>query len=142
MDWYFLDLVLPDARRRASSILDRLEPLWTRVRTTPRRTLLLAGLSIVLLLTALIVLLSSGSGSDVPSNEFMGFYCPACDRYFELSHRQFKRLWDRHDFQTDPERHTLAFKCDKCGKLTAVRTDKPPPGSLPAGAPALTGPAR
>jgi predicted RNA-binding Zn-ribbon protein involved in translation (DUF1610 family) len=126
MDWYFLDLVLPDARRRVWSLLDRLDPLWDRVRTTPRRTFLLAGLSAVLLLTALIVSVSSRSGNDVPTNEFVGFYCPACNQYFELSHRQFKRLWDRHDFKTDPERHTLAFKCDKCGKLTAQRADKPP----------------
>ncbi len=129
MDWYFLDLILPDARRRAWGMLDRLDPLWTRVRAMPRRTLLLAGLSAALLLVALIVYWSH-SGSDVPNNEFVGFYCPACDRYFELSHRQFKRVWDRHDFKTDPERHTLAFKCDKCGKLTAVRADRPPGAPL------------
>jgi predicted RNA-binding Zn-ribbon protein involved in translation (DUF1610 family) len=132
MDWYFLDLVLPNARRRVWGLLDRLDPLWTRLRATPRRTLLLVGLSATLLLAALIVTLSSGSGSDVPSNEFVGFYCPACDHYFELSHRQFKRLWDRHDFQTDPAKHTLTFKCDQCGKLTAQRADRPPAASPPA----------
>jgi predicted RNA-binding Zn-ribbon protein involved in translation (DUF1610 family) len=128
MDWHFLDLVLPDARRRVGSVFERLEPVWARVRATPRRTVLLAGLSAILLLAALIVTVRSGSGGDVPSNEFIGFYCPACDRYFELSHRQFKRLWDRHDFKTDPEGHTMLFKCDKCGKLTAQRADRPPAG--------------
>ena len=131
MDWYFLDLVLPDARRRVWSILDRLDPLWTRLQAIPRRTLMLGGLSAALLLAALIVLVSFGPGDDVPSNEYVGFHCPACNRYFELSHRQFKRVWDRHDFKTDPEQHTLVFKCDKCDKLTAVRADKPPAGSSP-----------
>jgi predicted RNA-binding Zn-ribbon protein involved in translation (DUF1610 family) len=128
MDWYFLDLVLPDVRRRAGSLLGRLDPLWNRVRQAPRRTPLLVGLSVALLLAALIVFAASGPGSDAPTTEYMGFYCPACNHYFELSHRQFKHLWDRHDFRTDPATHKLTFKCDQCGKLTAVRADKPPEG--------------
>jgi len=126
MDWYLLDLVLPNARPRMRAAWDALEPLRARVRAAPRRALVLASVAALLLLTALILTARSGPDDDVPANEFVGFYCPTCNQYFELSHRQFKRLWDAHEFKSDPVRQTLVFKCAKCGKLTAVRADKPP----------------
>ena len=126
MDWYLLDLVLPNARRRIRAVWDALEPLRARVRAAPRRTLVLAGAAGLLLSAALLVTARSGPGDEVPTNEFVGFYCPGCDRYFELSHRQFKQLWDAHEFKSSARQQTLVFKCAKCGKYTAVRADKPP----------------
>jgi predicted RNA-binding Zn-ribbon protein involved in translation (DUF1610 family) len=74
----------------------------------------------------LIVATRSWSGDEVPADQFLGFYCPACQRSFELSHRQFRALWDRHEFKLADGRRALVFKCRYCGKLTAVRVDKPP----------------
>jgi predicted lysophospholipase L1 biosynthesis ABC-type transport system permease subunit len=62
MNWYVLDLVLPNARRRVQAVVDRLEPVLARVRSAPRRTLVLSGLAGVLLLSALIVATRSWSG--------------------------------------------------------------------------------
>ncbi len=127
MGWRVFDLLWPEARRRGRAVLDRLEPWLARVRAAPRRTLVLAGTTGVLLLIASVLALSSGPGGDVPDDAFLGFYCPACDRTFELSHRQFKQLWDDHGFKRTPGRQSLVYKCRHCSRFTAVRAAKPGP---------------
>jgi predicted RNA-binding Zn-ribbon protein involved in translation (DUF1610 family) len=132
MNWHLVDLVLPNARRNVRAVVDRLDPVLTRLRGVPRRTLAFGGAAVLLLLVALVVSVRSGPEGDVPTGEFIGFYCPACDHYFELSHRQFKQLWDQHEFKRAEGRQALVFKCSQCGKLTAVRADQRRAGVPPA----------
>lgn len=121
-----MDLVLPGARRQIGVWLETLERLAAPLRRLPRRTLVLGGVSALLLLIAGIITARSASDDDVPASEFVGFYCPKCDRYFQLSHRQFKRLWDQRAYTRPPGQSSLRFKCDECGQLTALRADRPP----------------
>jgi hypothetical protein len=132
MNWTLLDILLPNARRRARAVWDEIVQAAARVRSGPRRTLLLAAAVAVLLFVALVVTVRSRPAADVPTNEFVSFYCPACNRYFELNHRQFKQLWDEHQYKAGTGRSSLLFKCTYCGKLTAVRADPPKPPTQPA----------
>lgn len=124
MNWTVLDILLPNARRRVRAAREGIERAVVRARSGPRRTLVLAGVAAALLIVLLVVALRSSSGSDVPTNEFMHFFCPNCNRHFELNHRQFKRLWDKHEYKAGTAQSPLRFKCTYCGQLTAVRDER------------------
>jgi hypothetical protein len=142
MEWHLVDLVLPSARRRLAALQTRLEPLLIRLRVVPRRNLVLAGVAALLVLIALAVAIEPRNRDSAPTDHFMAFRCSACNQDFQLSDREFEKLWNRRAFKPAGGRETLAFQCVHCGKLTAVRANPhpnrppPPPLGKPASQPA------
>ena len=82
--------------------------------------------------TIALLLLAGGlywwlnSPDAAPADQYVGFYCPRCAHFFELSQRDFERLYDQRQFRTAPGGMQLLLKCEKCGQFTAERADRPP----------------
>ena len=117
----------------------RLAPARERLARTPRRLLVLGGVAAILLVTAVFVWAWSGPEDAPPDDAFVGFYCPACQSAFQLSEREFERVYDRREFTHGGAQHALQIACRRCGKMTAVRGDGPArqrPASGPPRAPA------
>ena len=90
------------------------------------RDVVLLVLAVVLIAGAVFVYVRLSNKDAAPDDVFIGMYCPDCDHYFEISHREFERRFDAQEYRLLGEEKELYFKCDKCGQMTAERADGPP----------------
>ena len=84
---------------------------------------------IVLLIVALAILgaaamtyRSCANKDTAPSDQYIEFYCPDCDAYFKVSHRDFEEQWNKGEYKILEDKGML-FKCQQCGKIIARRAD-------------------
>ncbi|MCK4343065.1 MAG: hypothetical protein KAY37_15225 [Phycisphaerae bacterium] len=99
-----------------------------RRRHAATREIVLLGLAAVLLVVAGWLYSCLSRGEAPPTDEVVGFYCPECDHFFELSHRDFEKLWDRGEFKSGAGGKGFRIRCEQCQQFTAERADKPPAG--------------
>lgn len=123
-------------------VSDAVQQLVGNIRTTARdrvgdvRPFLAAHRRVALLVTVGLVVVVLGAVAakwaipgpeGAPDNEFIGFYCPDCRHYFQVSHREFERVWEAGRYRVADDKRTLLFPCPRCAKLTAHRANGPSP---------------
>ncbi len=111
------------------ALIDRISTWWRnldlRSPKVGRQSLLLMA-AVVLVIVSVVFLLRSGEDDAPPDDQFIGFYCADCAHYFELSHAEFERLWDRRDYEAGERAGAMKFRCPHCGVIRAVRATGPP----------------
>jgi len=137
VDWHVSDAarqLLANARTAARDRLDGVRPFLA----VHRRVVLLVSVGLVVVVVGAAVAKWAIPGPEgAPDNEFIGFYCPDCRFFFQVSHREFERTWEAGRYRVGSDKRTLLYPCPRCEKLTAHRTTGPPPAS---GGPGAGGP--
>lgn len=133
MDWRVSDAARQLLANVRTAVRDRLGDVRPLV-ATHRRVVLLVIVGVVVVVGGAAVAKWAIPGPErAPDNEFIGFYCPDCRHYFQVSHREFERAWEAGRYRVASDKRTLLFPCPRCEKLTAHRATGPP-------APESTGP--
>ncbi len=101
-------------------------------RALSARDLILALVALLLIAAAAVIFLRYKPEDAAPTDKFVSFYCPKCDRLYSLSERQFEDLWNRKAFRQAGGRD-MRFECPQCKQIVAQRADeRPAKGSPPA----------
>lgn len=127
MDWRVSDAVQQLVWNIRTTARDRVGDVRPFL-VAHRRIVLLVGVGLVVVVLGGAVVKWAIPGPDgAPDNEFIGFYCPDCRHYFQVSHREFERVWEAGRYRVADDKRTLLFPCPRCAKLTAHRANGPPP---------------